>query len=521
MIGHAPPRAALGRSFMTASQVARQIKNHEQVQSRLRAPVLGLLLVFLALHGCGVALDLLAAIRDPNELDYGEGIVWQQAALLLSARSYSAASSLPFIVFHYPPVYLLFTRALGLITPNLLIAGRVLTAISACCVAALATMLVLAASKPARARRLPRIDLAVAIGLSLLCVHAVRAWALFMRVDMLAEAFGLAGMLVSVRSRSWQGLTAGMLLCAAATYCKQTELATGLAVALIMIIRRPRDAAIAVSISIVVALVPLVGMQWFTHGGFLENIIYDNVNRMSLGGGLHTLTAEKTSLLLALAIVFAADRLCFLHIRLERPESTVWRPASRADVAREILLAQFILSSMMLATIFKSGSNINYFLDWFSVGLILVGTFLSDLPVGSAASNVLLALLGLQAALAPARLMSSETWRAQSRPPVMLLGRIRQATRPVASEDMVLLMSAGKSVVYEPAIVTELAALRRWDERPLISMIASGGFAFMLTRDGTAWPSGRRSTAVNAAMQIAYPKVEQVAPDLWLRLPPG
>lgn len=521
MIGNAPPLAALERSLMAASQAARKIKNHEHVQSQLRAPILGLLLIILALHGRGVGLDLLAAIRDPNELDYGEGIVWQQAALLLSPRLYSTASSLPFIVFHYPPVYLLFTRALGLITPNLLIAGRVLTAISACCVAALATMLVLAASEPTATRRLPRIEVAVAIGLSLLCVHAVRVWALFMRVDMLAEAFGLAGMLVSVRSRSWRGLTAGMLLCAAATYCKQTELPTGLAVAIIMMLRRPRDVAAALSISIVAGLIPLVALQWFTRGGFLENIIYYNVNRLRLDGGLHTLMAEKASLLLAITIVFVVGRLCLPYIQWWRSMGTVQRSASRAEVAREILLVQFTLSSMMLATIFKSGSNINYFVDWFCVGLILVGTWLSESPIGSRASNVLLALLGVQAALAPVRLMSSEAWQIQSTPPALLLGRIRQATLPVASENMVLLMSAGKSVVYEPAIVTELAALGRWDERPLVKMIAGRGFAFMLTSDGTAWPSVRRSAAVNAAMQDAYPTVEQVAPDLWLRLPPG
>ncbi len=521
MIG-APRTTAIERSFTAPPQVARWISIREQVKLRLRAPIVGLLLVILTLHSCGVGLDLLAAIRDPNELDYGEGIVWQQAALLLSPRLYSTASSLPFIVFHYPPVYLLFTRALGLITPNLLVAGRVLTAISAGFVAAMAAMLVLAASTPAATtRRLPRIDVAVAICLSLLCVHAVRAWALFMRVDMLAEAFGLAGMLVSVRSRSWQGLTAGMLLCAIATYCKQTELPAGLAVAIIMMLRRPRDAAVAVSISIAVGLVPLVALQWFTHGGFLEHIIYYNVNRMSVGGGLHTLRAEKTSILLALTIVFVVGWLCLLHIRSWRSALTAQRPVSGVQVAREILLLEFMLSSVMLLTIFKSGSNINYFVDWFCVGLILVGTLLSDLPAGSRASNVLLALLGVQAALAPARLMSNAAWQAQSAPPALLLSRIRQATRPVASENMVLLMSAGKSVIYEPAIVTELAALGRWDERPLVKMIATRGFAFMLTSDGTAWPTGRRSPAVNAAMQDAYPKVEQVAPDLWLRLPPG
>jgi hypothetical protein len=84
---------------------------------------------------------------------------------------------------------------------------------------------------------------------------------------------------------------------------------------------------------------------------------------------------------------------------------------------------------------------------------------------------------------------------------------------------MVLLMRAGKAVIYEPAIVTELAALGRWDERQLVRMVASGGFAFMLTNDDEPGATRRRSPAVNEAMQTAYPLVEQVSPNLWLHRP--
>jgi hypothetical protein len=37
--------------------------------------------------------------------DYGEGIVWQQALLIPGPRMYGPIDHLPFIVFHYPPVY--------------------------------------------------------------------------------------------------------------------------------------------------------------------------------------------------------------------------------------------------------------------------------------------------------------------------------------------------------------------------------------------------------------------------------
>ena len=95
------------------------------------------------------------------------------------------------------------------------------------------------------------------------------------------------------------------------------------------------------------------------------------------------------------------------------------------------------------------------------------------------------------------------------------------AGKPVASEDMTLLMKAGKPVVFEPAITAELARLGRWDEVPLISMIRTGGFAFMLTAGDEQGGNDIRTATVDAAMREAYPHVEQVSRRLWLHAPSG
>ncbi len=97
--------------------------------------------------------------------------------------------------------------------------------------------------------------------------------------------------------------------------------------------------------------------------------------------------------------------------------------------------------------------------------------------------------------------------------------RIAAAEKPVASENMTLLMRAGKPVIFEPAIVTELASLGRWDQEPLVNMIRSGGFAFMITTEDTPGGSFHRTPAVDAAMREAYPRVERFGPELWLHLP--
>jgi hypothetical protein len=104
---------------------------------------------------------------------------------------------------------------------------------------------------------------------------------------------------------------------------------------------------------------------------------------------------------------------------------------------------------------------------------------------------------------------------------VALVKRIAATQKPVASENMILLMRAGKLVIFEPAIATELASVGQWDEAPLIEMIRALGFAFMITTDNAVGGTPRRTPAVDAAMREAYPQVEQAGPKLWLNLPPG
>src|SRR5439155_6810126 len=47
---------------------------------------------------------------------------------------------------------------------------------------------------------------------------------------------------------------------------------------------------------------------------------------------------------------------------------------------------------------------------------------------------------------------------------------------PIYSEDMTILMRAGKEIPAEPAIITALAMSRRWDESGFVRRIEAGEF---------------------------------------------
>ena len=500
--------------------------------------LLTVLIAVLAVHVVGVLRDFVVAIRYPYELDYGEGIVWQQAALIPGPRMYGVGQGLPFIVFHYPPLFHLLARALAGFMPDLLSAGRLVSAISTVAIAPLVAGLVLFASRPsADGRPDMRIGIAIAAGLLALSLHAVRSWGMVMRVDMVSIALSLAGVLVACWSDGrMRGTTCALLLCVASVYCKQTELPAAAAIFFVVLLRRPRVAIGAGAVALTAGLAVLGLLQWLTNGGFLQNIVADNVNRFGLRHAAYVLVTEFMSLpFMALILVAAWIILRGMVVsatggmvapapgsplrRLQALAQLRRSLADRATAARAMVLLHFAFASLMLFTIFKSGANYNYLIEWLCVGCVLIGVLLSDLvAVGKHFSKIAAPLI-LCVLMLPIRQLTDRFPQAIVESQAALVQRIAHADKPVASENMTLLMRAGKPVIFEPAIATELASRGKWDEKPLVDMVKSGGFAFMIYSDDSLGPTPRRSPAVDAAMRLAYPRVEHVGRRLYVHLP--
>ena len=495
--------------------------------------LLAVLLALLALHALGVVLDFGQAIRFPYEIDYGEGIVWQQALLIPGPRMYSTSTALPFIVFHYPPLFYLLVRAVHLVQPDFLAAGRTVSAICAVLVVpSLVGLVLLVTARPGVRPSRRTVAIAVMVGLLALCLHAVRTWGLVMRVDLVAVMLCLAGLLVGAWAdgRFW-GTTVALLLCVAGVYGKQTQLAPGIAVAVFALVRRPRAGLGAIAVAGATGLAVLGLMQGLTDGGFVQNIIGSNLNRWGswrqalwnirdeVGSAPFMLMAAGAWLWLAQSVLAGQP----LRWSLLIAAPAAWHRAPPATARLSLLLLHFVLASLMLVTVAKVGANFNYLIEWLCAGTVLIGVTLVDFARSATwrgrAFPVALAVLLVAVAAQPVRQVSGFEAPLVLARNAALVERIRAADKPVASEDMTLLMRAGKPVVFEASIVTELASVGRWDEAPLICMIRDHGFAFMLITKDEPGGSERRTPAVDAAMREAYPVIEQVGPHLFLRSP--
>jgi hypothetical protein len=94
-----------------------------------------------------------------------------------------------------------------------------------------------------------------------------------------------------------------------------------------------------------------------------------------------------------------------------------------------------------------------------------------------------------------------------------LIEQTRQANKPVLSDDMVLLMQAGKEIPWEPGSITELSAQGLFDEKKLVTYIERHGLAFAVVTGSPGHGSFDEwySPAVASALSKNYPIQRNVA----------
>ncbi len=449
------------------------------------------------------------AIALPFGIDYGEGIVWQQALLMHPGAMYGDITRQPFIVFHYPPLYHLAVRlGAALSGADMLAVGR---ALSVVCTLAIALLVGRLAARNAVVAGAGWVSGLVA-GLSIFAWWPVMFWAVLMRVDMLGSLLSLAGVSLGIAALGRPRLLyAAILVFVAATFCKQTELMAPVAVLAVHLLRDPRHGLRALAAGVLVGLVALGAMMWLTGGRFVDHILFYNVNRMALGNALYALRGEVRQAPLVL--------LTLLGFWLVARRLGGWRGLAgrvRADASlaeRAIICLWPVLLLPTLTTLGKSGGSVNYFIPMIIAGAPFVGI----------AAGWAVRLAPPVAALAVALLLVVQPWLAHLPPADFakdgfvageqaMEQRFRAAPGPILADDMVLLLRAGKRVELEPSIFAELGATGHWDSALLIGLLDAHAFAMVQTERplGSALESSRFTPAVAAAIRRDYPRVERI-----------
>ncbi|MBC7843114.1 MAG: hypothetical protein H7099_12415 [Gemmatimonadaceae bacterium] len=473
-----------------------------------------------------------AAIHFPFGLDYGEGIVWQQAALMFTPAAYGDITTFPMVVFHYTPLFHLASRFVAAVSDaDLLSAGRVVSIMSTlgCCAAIAA--LVDSVREPGD-KWTSRATAGGAGALAMLCVKQVVAWGPLMRVDMLAHLFSLTGLWFGIRAfRDHRLIYAASLCFLCAVYTKQNSIAAPIALFSAALLLQPRLAARGLACCVaggVAAMAILVGA---TDGRILRHVFLYNVNRADFSQLKVALWIGAQDLgLVAASVIGAAALAAPLWTRFRSEPRRIAFEAirrSQRDSAAMVLVLYASVTTVMLLGIAKVGASFNYTIEWLLSLCILSGASVSLLVRDLAHGNSVHAdkssvyprvLFGPLLLASQAIAFVPFDTAALSQPRFLgelraLTGRIAAASKPVVSDDMVLVLRAGKLVEIEPAIAAELGSVGIWDEGPYVERILRGDFSMFITEEERGKPlfDTRYNPAVADAMAKAYPVIEHIA----------
>lgn len=469
------------------------------------------------------------ALLWPFELDYGEGIVWQQANMMLTPEAYGRIDGFPAIVFHYPPLYHMWVRVVSMLFGvNMLFAGRAVS-IGATLFTVVMIGMIVARTTPANVPRGGRILAAVSGALCALCFVPVVYWSLLMRVDMAAFLLSVAGFWLGLKAFENPRLIYLSALCfVGAVYVKQTSLAAPLALFSLMVWLRPKLALSGVVTCIVAGLIVLAGLAYVTNGGFIRHVFLYNINRFELSRLQIILQVVQAHGLIFCA-AFAAIYLRASDLR-RRYAGLKWSMLvnSPADVAWTGVIFYFASTSLILVTVAKSGSSANYLIEWMLVISMLIGCGLADVCRAATHENgadgraeiALIAIvvplfIAIQARTLDAEELGfNDLWSAKrSAQMAQLSARVRAAPKQIISDDMVMLLLSGKPVVWEPSIFAELASMGAWNEQPFADKIRAQEFSMFITagKRGDALFDSRYNPAIADAIDAAYPVQERLA----------
>jgi len=443
------------------------------------------------------------------ELDYGEGFVWSQINNLTAGQLYRDLAIYPHGIMHYTPAYHAVVAVVAACGVDPLFAGRLVSLAAA--MVLVGTCAVLAwRAMPTDAPTDSKAIAALTAAVVMLGMPVVIEWGTLMRVDMLAVAVSTLGLLAAQRgARDHRWLLLAVACFTLGLCTKQNSVAAPAAACVTLLLARPAAGAALVG-GLAAAMAVVVGVgQWTTNGEFLRHVVIYNAAGIRPAIFLALWLPLMAKLLVPLLIAAAVG----WRYRPSATPSPSWRDGGSVWMARALSI-NLALAVLLSLGIVKSGAGTGYILPLLppmaalaGVGLARSSRLRMALFVGLSAEL----LIGLWTYPFP----SASELAEHDRQDTELLGIVKAADGPVLSEDITLLMRAGRPLPWEFGSTTELSRLGVIDESPFVARLANGWFDTLVVR---TWAPHRFTTAVRQAAQNRYRPVRVIGEfEVWRR----
>jgi len=439
----------------------------------------------------------------PYQLDREEGFIIQQAMDLASGDSiYKPIEDEPYLVGNYPPVYPAMIGGMTYIFSPSLPLGRFVVFFSMLLICAgLMTLLT-------------RDTKALFPGFLAILLFAstfhFADWVAYARVDITAIAFAILGLAAVTSKQRIIGVVIGSLFFILSFYTKQTSVAAPAAAFIGLMFHGEKKLAwIMAGIAGGGCLCLLIFGNMVSGGEFFRHLVTYNKNDMvwsSLPKVLYNSVwfFQQGLLITVLIVLVGAYFLNRFHpISIFEIDLDKHRTRSKA---LPMAVAYLILSGISLVSVAKVGSASNYFLE-FNVAVALLvslafGLMTHELQHLTTREKsyvipvIVLTIVGLfyhGLHLTVFNIPNADFARVKVYPKApneydeliydYMDEAVAETEGPVLLEEPIFAIRAGKEVVFQPFIMTQLFKEGKWEQDKLLDRIANAEFGLIATLD--------------------------------------
>jgi hypothetical protein len=428
--------------------------------------VTGALLGLLALGRLAIGLQ---AIGEAQQLDYGEPIVYSQAARILNGEQlYQPLDRPPFTVAAYTPLYYKIASELQARVGPGFGPGRALSYAAGLATSAAVAWLAARQTRSAWAGAFAAV-LFVGLGFP-----GTVPWFALYRVDMLAEALSLGAIVVLAFGTSARFVFMAGVLAGLAVLTKQSFIAAALAGAIWLWSFSPRRAVLFGGIAGLLTLIVCLGEELTSHA-FTANAVLANANPISIDQ------------LFALAVLFGQT----LGLPVVIAIACLWLVRPWQTASTRLLIVYWVTSALMLVGLAKFGASYNYWIEFAAATVVLatLGVWTaraSRQSFSRLVSRALVWLLAVDVAIAAptsvaagasglsGRATLTGLERASSADFQALVDVVRAEPGAVLAEPLDVVVLARRPIMLEPVIFSILERQGQWDSEPLVRRICSG-----------------------------------------------
>lgn len=483
------------------------------------AIILASALWLIAQGGAAVASRISVGLEHPYfQLDNEEGALLAQVLDLKKGRlPYRPIEDYPFVVGTYPPVYLFAASLLTSTELPSLWGGRAVSAVGL-----LLTLIGLAVASGCGARSV--LAPLVALGLYL-ATFEVYSWAPYFRADFLACGLSLVGLAVVLSLPTRRSLWLAAILFALAFYTKQTSVSAPVATSVALWFCDRSAARRFLWLAVSAVSIPFILLTVVTKGQFFLHTVTYNANKMNWGDvivwarHLWRLYPFLLGLLGATVALVAFQKKMFMSASEQGPSKdepilgarskesdcdtsngtctqeyllNLSQLSVRRRFAGAVSITYFMISLINVIAIAKSGSAENYLLEPLAAVSLLVSVVIGTLlrsPVIFESVTFhpvhLLAILLLCHSISIGHLRP--IWAGKEPSPddfknaAFVTQRLRAAEPPVLCELACYTVFAGKEVLFQPFIMSELARQGKWSEEPFVHDLSNGRYSLIIT----------------------------------------